>query len=200
MTLNREVSQDEYLGTFKASQPTGEKRERVLSLADKLYRDGAISVEQWLACGTLRNMIMMELPPSEGVSSYGQSVRASQPATKADRRGRLYTGFEVQPDGELVYAGGRKSRANERRLEDAIFAAVGLHDYNRGRHVIVQHAEVLIRIVTHTESMPTLTGLTLELTSYYGAKSKQAPPFALGMITIWLERLARHFREAERRG
>lgn len=198
MPYNREISTDTYLGTFKQSTTAGEKIERVLSLVDKLYRDGAIDMEQWTACGTLRNMIMLEMPPSEGVSSYGQSVRASQPATKADRVGRRHTGFEVQADGEIIYAGKRRSRRNEHALEDAIFAAVGVHDRSSTRRVNVTHAEILLRIVCNTEEMPTLTEITKQLTSYYTG-AKQMPPFATGVITTWLERLARHFREAERR-
>ena len=195
MALNREISTDEYLGTFRQSTDKGEKRERVLSLVDKLYRDGAIGVDMWMACGTLRNMIMMEVPPSEGVSSYGQSVKASEPSTKADRVGRRHTGFEIQPDGELLYAGGRKSRRNERALEDALVAACGVYDRDSRRRINMKHADILMRAVCDTEAMPTLTGLTLELTTYYGAKSKQAPPFALGMLSGWLGRLVLHFKE-----
>lgn len=201
MVLNREISTDEYLGTFKQSTEKGEKRERVLSLVDKLYRpqeDGkrAINVDQWMAAGVLRNMIMMEMPPSEGVSSYGQSVKASEASTKADRRGKLYTGYRIVQDGKILEPGdpnnrgGRKSRTNEWALLDALEAAVGKN--NR------RDADILIRVVTHTESMPTLTGLTLELTSYYGAKSKQAPPYALGVISAWLTRLHLHLKETGR--
>jgi hypothetical protein len=167
---------------------------RVLSLVEKLHRDGAITYEQYAAAGILRNQLMMEMAPSEGVSSYGSNIKASEPSRKADRVGRRLTGFEVDPDGALRYAGGRRSRANERKLEDAIFAAVGLHNDEGARMVNVQHADILIRVVTHTESMPTLTGITLELTSYYGAKSKQTPPYALGAVQVWLGRLALHYR------
>ena len=195
MNFTREISTDEYLGTFKQSTEQGEKRERVLSLVDKLYRpdkDGkrAIDVNQWTAAGTLRNLIMLEMPPSEGVSSYGQSVKASQANTKADRRGKLYTGYQIGPTGAVSYPGGRKSRSNEWTLLDALEAAVGKN--NR------KHAEILMRVVIETEAMPTLTQLTLEMTDYYGAKSKQTPPFALGVISTWLYRLHLHFKETGR--
>lgn len=172
----------------------GVKRERVLSLVEKLHRDGAITFEQYDAAGILRNQIFMEMPPSEGVSSYGANIRAAEPSRKADRVGRRHTGYEVAEDGRVTYPGGRRSRANERKAEDAIFAAVGLHDDEGRRLVNVKHADLLIRIVTHTENMPTLTSTTLELTGYYGAKSKQAPPYALGVIQTWLGRLAQHYR------
>ena len=195
MNFTREISTDEYLGTFKQSTEQGEKRERVLSLVDKLYRpdkDGkrAIDVNQWTAAGTLRNLIMLEMPPSEGVSSYGQSVKASQANTKADRRGKLYTGYQIGPTGAVAYPGGRKSRSNEWTLLDALEAAVG-----KGNR---KHAEILMRVVIETEAMPTLTQLTLEMTDYYGAKSKQTPPFALGVVSTWLTRLHLHFKETGR--
>ena len=185
--LNREVAE---FGVLRG----GKRQERALSLPDKLYRDGAIDVDQWLACGTLRNMIMMEIPPSEGVSSYGQRIKAAEASTKADRAGRRYTGFQVQPDGRLVYPGGRLNRRNHRELEDAIFAAVGVSDRFEARWVNVQHANMLIRIVTHTESMPTLTEVSRELSGYYTG-AKQMPPFALGVISTWLGRLVLHFKD-----
>ena len=195
MNFSREISTDAYLGTFSQSTEQGDKLGRVLSLVDKLYRpdkDGkrAINVDQWMAAGMLRNMIMLELPPSEGVSSYGQSVKASQANTKADRRGKLYTGYQIGPTGDVAYSGNRKSRSNEWTLLEALEAAVGKN--NR------KHAEMLIRVVIETEAMPTLTALTLEMTDYYGAKSKQTPPYALGVIATWLTRLHLHFKETGR--
>jgi hypothetical protein len=175
----------------------GERRQRALCLVEKLHRDGAISYEEYAAAGILRNQIMMEMPPSEGVSSYGSNVRATEPSRKSDRVGRRLTGYEVQPDGTLRYPGGRKSRANERLLEDAIFAAVGLHNDEGRRVVNVQHYRILERAILSSEEMPTLTGLTLEMTDYYGARSKQAPPYALGVLRTLLGRLARHYGMAK---
>ena len=42
----------------------GLKRERVLSLVDKLHREGAIPFEQFAAAGIFRDAIMGEAPPS----------------------------------------------------------------------------------------------------------------------------------------
>ena len=175
----------------------GIKRGRALCLVDKLHRDGAITFDQWVAAGNLRNAIMMEIAPSEGISSYGDNVTAAEPSGKADRAGRRLTGFEISPSGEISQPGGRKSRRNARALEDAIWAAVGLYDEDGEKRINIKHADILIRVVTHTESMPTLTGITLELTDYYGAKSKQTPPFALGVVSTWLGRLALHYKLAK---
>ena len=202
MNFHREIVPDAYLGTFQQTTEEGSKLGRVLSLVDKLYRpdkDGkrAINVDQWLAAGTLRNMIMLALPPSEGVSSYGQSVRASEPSTKADRRGRYYTGYRIVQNGQVLppghednKKGGRHNRSDEWELQDALDAAVG-----KGNR---RDAEILVRVVIQTEAMPTLTQLTLEMTDYYGSKSKQTPPFALGVIRTWLTSLHLHFKETGR--
>jgi hypothetical protein len=172
----------------------GERRQRALTLVEKLHRDGAISYEKFAAAGILRNQIMMEMPPSEGVSSYGSNIKASEPSQKADRVGRRLTGYEVRPDGEVRYAGGRRSRSNERKLEDAIFAAVGLHTAEEGKRVVnSRHAEILMRVVIESEKMPTLKNLTQELTDYYGKDSKQGPPYSVGVLDVWLGRLALHY-------
>jgi hypothetical protein len=140
----------------------GVKRQRVLSLVDKLHRDGAISFEQFAAAGILRNAIMMEIAPSEGVSSYETNVSPAEPSAKADRAGRRLTEFEISPSGEISQPGGRgKSRRNERTLEDAILAAVGVQRAS-AESTSSMRISILIRVVTHTESMPTLTGITLE--------------------------------------
>lgn len=198
MPFTREIIADEFIGTGAGKQ--GPTRQRVLSLVDKLYRDQAITVDMWLACGTLRNMLMMEMGSSEGVSSYGQNVRASDATGKADRLGKRYTGFRVTQEGRILNPGdpdnkgGRRSRSNEWALEDAIFAAVGVTDQTNAKRVNIQHAEILIRIVCDTEAMPTLTEVARDLTGYYSG-AKQLPPFAMGMITNWLGRLALHFRD-----
>src|SRR5690606_32437304 len=102
------------------------------------------------------------------------------------------SGYEIQPDGGITY-GGRRSRRNERRLEDAIHAAVGLHTDDGRRVINVPHAELLIRIVTHSESMPTLTDIAKEIGDYYSG-SKQRPPYAMGWLHTVLGRLARHYQ------
>ena len=175
----------------------GVKRGRVLSLADKLHRLGALSFEKHGAATILRNQIMAELPPSEGISSYGGNVKASEPSRKADRIGRRHTGYDVQQDGTIRWAGGKRSMRNLRSLEDAIFAAVGLHDEEGRRVVNIKHAEILMRVVLESENLPTLKDLTQELTSYYGKEAKQGPPYSVGVIDTWLGRLSQHYRLAK---
>lgn len=204
----RETANDAYAGAGLAGKK-GETPGRALCLIDRLHRDGAITTDMWLAGNQLRQMIMAEMPRSEGVSTiYDASTRAPEAAGKADRRGRRLTGFEVGHDGTVSYAGDKRSRSNLRELEDALFAACGLHDNGHRRVANVQHVEILMRIVLESESMPTLMKLGCELTPwvmikegkdkgkmepFYGPKSKQTPPFASGHINVWLGRLAQHY-------
>lgn len=203
----RETVNDAYVGAGLAGKQ-GETPGRALCLLDRLHRDEAITTEMWLAGTQLRQQIMAEMPSSEGVSSYGANIKASEPSRKADRVGRRHTGFEVQPDGTIRYAGGRRSRSNLRELEDALFAAVGLHDIEHKRVANLKHVDILMRVCTESENMPTLAALGSEITHwvrirsgkdkgkmepFYGAKSKQTPPFANGHIQVWLGRLAAHY-------
>ena len=205
MTFSREISTDAYLGTFSQSTEQGEKLGRVLSLVDKLYRNEDIDVDMWIAGGILRNMIMNEMGGSQGVmrasssldkgAAYDGAGGGSNATTKADRWGRMHTGFEIQPNGEIIYAGGRRSLSNERALEDAFFAACGVHSAYGQRKVNIAHAKILIAALIETERMPTLAELTTRLTPRYGAKSKQAPPYAFGVLELLLGRLVLYFKD-----
>lgn len=189
----RETVNDAYAGAGLPGKK-GDTPGRALCLIDKLHRDGGITTEMWMAGNQLRQQIMAEMPQSEGISSvYDPSVKASDASRKADKVGRRLTGFDVRQDGTVSYPGGRRNRSNLRELEDALFAACGLHDIEHKRVANIKHVNILMRVVLESENMPTLTGLTLELTTRYGAKSKQAPPFALGNVCVWLGRLAMHY-------
>src|SRR5215470_2161314 len=107
----------------------GEHRHRVLSLLDRLHRDKAISFDQYAAGVHLRSAIMLEMPPSEGVSSYGGNIGHADGATKADRLGQRLTGCLIDYGGRVSWVGHRRLADSERRLDAAIFAAVGVYDY-----------------------------------------------------------------------
>ena len=114
--------------------------------------------------------------------------------------GRRLTGFAISLDGRVSQPGGKKSRTNERELDDAIFAAVGVFDQEGRRRINPKHADILLHLICDTEDMPTLTDITARLTDYYGSKSKQTPPFALGVVSTWCVsrgRLALHYRLAK---
>jgi hypothetical protein len=203
----RETVNDAYVGAGGPGSQ-GPTPGRALCLLDRLHRDGAITTEMWMAGTQLRQQIMAEMPGSEGIPSYGTNVKASEVSRKADRAGRRLTGFEIQPDGSVLKPGGKRSRSNLRDLEDALFAACGMHDIEHKRIADLKHVNILMRVCIESEDMPTLQGLGCELTHlvrgkdgkmepYYGAKSKQTPPFAGGHIYVWLGRLAQHYRMAK---
>jgi len=171
----------------------GVYRHRALSLLDRLHRDKAISFDQYAAGIHLRSAIMLETPPSEGISSYGGNIGHADGATKADRLGQRLTGFRIDYAGHVYWPGGRAWNENQRRLEDAVFAAVGVTDYTGRRRVNERDANILLQVITFTEHMPTLAAIAPKLTGFYGAKSKHAPAFSLGVISTWLGRLALHF-------
>lgn len=187
MTATRDIVQEE---TSRA----GEHRHRALSLLDRLHRDKAISFDQYAAGIHLRSAIMLEAPPSEGVSSYGGNIGHADGATKADRLAQRLTGFHITYDGRVTWVGHmHNASVNRQRLENAIFAAVGVLDYEGRRRLNESHAALLVQIVANTENMPTLAGITRHLTSFYGSNSKRQPAYALGVISTWLGRLALHF-------
>jgi hypothetical protein len=169
---------------------------RALTFLDKLYRDGAIDGGMWRAGLDLRDLIVAQWPRSEGVVDLEGGSRATGIA-KADRAGQRLTGFRVDDRGHVAYAGGRQSGRNRRELEDAMFAACGVHDQEGEKRWDIQAAEILMRVVIDSEAMPTLKAIALERTAYYGAKSKQTPPFATGFLHTLLGRLAKHFRHAK---
>jgi hypothetical protein len=183
----REITQDE-------TAVAGIKRERVLSLVDRLHRDRAISFDQYAAAGILRSLIMAEQPPSTGISSYGGDAGRADPSAKSDRLGRRLTGYSIDFNGRFSWVGGRKPLAGERRLEDAIFAAIGVYDDAGERHINPHHAGILMRACVDTDEMPSLGGITRELTDFYRDYSKRSPAYALGVVSVWLTRLALHFR------
>jgi hypothetical protein len=186
MTALREIIEEE-------TAQAGVRRQRVLTLIDKLHREGGLSFEQYAAGSLLRSEIMREATPSAGVSSYGNSVGRADPTTKADRLGSRLTGFSIGYDGRVSFVG-RESRGNERLLEDALFASCGCHDEAGARRVNLQHAGILIEAVLETEAMPTLAGITLRLTDFYGATSRKSPGFGRGVLSVLLSKLAQHYR------
>src|SRR5262245_33394299 len=152
----------------------GVMRWRVLSLLDRLHRERAVSFDQYAAGTMLRNDIMRQAAPSEGVGSYGQSIGHADGTTKADRVGQRLTGFRVDYEGRVYWRGGRQANEEQRKLEDALFAACGLHDEAGGRRVNAQQAGLLIRIVLETEPRPTLTEVAQQLGSHYPAQSQRS--------------------------
>jgi hypothetical protein len=173
----------------------GVKRQRVLSLIDRLHKEGRISFDMYSAAVILRNQVMAVASPTVGVSSYGDDAgRGDTLHGKSDRIGRRLTGYRIDFNGCYSWEGGRKPLGDERRLEDAVFSAVGVYNDAGERNINRAKAKILVRVCVDTEEMPTLASIAQELTHLYQGGSKGANGYALGHISEWLERLARHFR------
>jgi hypothetical protein len=164
---------------------------RQMTLLDKLYRDGAITHARYRAGIEFRKLCETNTPRSEGVSTYGDS-RHADPTAKADRKGQRYTGFKVELDG-TISQGRRRSRANERFLEDAVFALVGLHDQEGTKKFNPELFQVMYAACCESETPLTQKAITLRLTRYYGEQSKQTPAYAVGVVDTLLGRLELHF-------
>src|SRR5262245_26024401 len=146
----------------------GVKRQRVLSLVDRLHKEGRITFDMFAAAGILRDLIMAESLASQGVSSYGDDAgRRDGSLGKADRVGRRLTGYEIDFDGCFTWVGGRKPHAAARKLDDAFFAAVGVYNDAGERNINTKEAHILVRVILDTEAMPTLAAITRELSNLY---------------------------------
>jgi hypothetical protein len=171
---------------------------RALTLIDMLYRDRdpekRLSDAKFHAGRDLRRLWIVRLGHSEGVGGYGDGSRATD-LPKADRAGLAQTGFRIQNDGSVTFkAGKRRGRTNERHLEDALFAALGLHDQEGNKvHATELEIALLIGAVDQADPPLTLTGITLALSRRYKETSKQAPPWGMGFLDVTLGRLAKHF-------
>jgi len=165
----------------------GVQRQRVLSLLDRLHRNGMISWPEFAAGTLLRDQLMAEMAPSHGVSSYGGNVGHADASTKADRLGRRLTGWLIDYGGRVAWVGGRKQL---RQAQAALLEVVGVRDDAGIQHLNTKHADILVRVVLETEQQPTLAAITRELTDFYGAKSKRQPAYGLGWLSAILTRLA----------
>jgi len=172
----------------------GVTRQRVLTLLDRLHRNGEISFDQFSAGHILRHAIMRVAPQSVGVSSYGLSVGKADPTTKADRVGQRLTGFRIDYEGHVYWRGGREWNEDQRALEDMLFWAVGVKDESGTRRLNIPHAHILIEVLLEAERPPSLASITRRLTDFYGATSKKSAAFSRGVISVWLSRLAQHLR------
>jgi hypothetical protein len=175
-----------------------EPRRRALTMAEKLHNDGVLTYEEWQAAGTFRNMHFLLKPPSEGVSSYGQNTGGADPTRKGDRKAKRITGVEVHSNGTYSRGPSRDNKSDRWRYEDALFAMVGVHDDEGKRSLDLEAANIMIRVCTDSEYMPTQTEIGRMRAPYIkdeGKKpSKQITAIGGSFAKENLKRLARHFR------
>ncbi len=178
-----------------------EPRGRALTLAEKLYRDGVLTFEEYAAAGTFRNMHFLLRPPSEGVSSYGQGTGGADPTRKGDRKAKRITGIEVLQGGAVTRGPSRDNKSDRWRYEDAIFAMVGVHDEDGNRLIDEAAQKIMVRACTDSEYMPTQTEIGRIRAPYIkdeGKKpSKQVTAVGASFVQHCLARLAAHLKMAK---
>jgi hypothetical protein len=137
---------------------TKDPRQRALTRAEKMHREGMLTYEEWQAAGILRNRFLAELGHSEGIASYGEPNTAGNPWEKADRKA-------------LAILRNRTSRA---RLADLMFAICGLHD-DEGNKIFDETLAIdIVRSVIETVDIPTLTEIGARHTAYKGERQQPA--------------------------
>ena len=157
-----------------------EKQTRVLSLAESMHRLGKITYDEWQAAEALRKKVMRLIPGSEGVSSYGLNPGRADPTTKAARKGRALTGYEINWRTGDAKLGERRNRTDLREAADLLFAMVGVCN-EEGRKVFDRElATLLICSVTETSNAVTLTEIGAARTLYTG--EKQTPAAGAGAL------------------
>lgn len=154
------------------------KRPRVLTQADLMHRLGKITQARWEAAEALRKKVMALLPPSEGVSSYGLSPGRADPATKADRKARRLTGYEVNwRKGEAKLDADNNARRNRSELREAaemLYAMAGVETEDGRKAYDLQLAVFLVRSVLEASPVVMLTEIGEALTAYTGEKQASA--------------------------
>ena len=148
------------------------KRLRVLTLAEAMHRLGTIGSEEWQAAEVLREKIMALLLPSEGVSSYGLSPGRSDPSTKADRRGRVLTGCDVNWRTGDVVRGRKHNRSEIREAADLLYAMAGLE--TEEGHKVFDAGLAMFVVRSVTGNAVTLTEIGRARTLYTGEKQASA--------------------------
>ena len=176
----------------------GEAHARALTLVEKLHRERILSYDEFAAAGALRSLHFLLVPPSEGVSSYGQSTGRADPTRKGDRKAKRLTGIEIAEDGGIGRGPSRSNRSDQWAYRDALFALAGVHD-NEGNRVIDPTAvRILLRAIVDSERMPTQTEIGRARATYIkddGNKpSKQVTAIGAFFVKDRLARLAMHFR------
>jgi hypothetical protein len=151
----REVVTD-YVGAGRDRTKAAERR--ALTAIERMHVAGSITFEEFTCAGRLRNQVMLELGRSEGVASYGNAERASEPW----RRG----------DAKALAA--MRNRPNRNKLADFLFAMCGVEDESGRRTVDIELATLVIRATIEVTDPIQLGQIGQQRTTYAGEKQKQA--------------------------
>ena len=175
-------------------QARGEAHARALTLVEKLYRDDVITYDEFCAAGALRNLHFLLVPPSEGVSSYGQSTGRADPTRKGDRKAKRLTGVEVREDASVTRGPSRSNRTDQWAYRDALFAMAGVHTDEGEKVIDPGVTRIMLRALTDSEHLPTQTEIGRARTSYAEGQPKKLQAIGATFVKENLRRLAMHFR------
>ena len=175
-----------------------EPNQRALTLAEKLHDAGILTFDEFSAAKIFKDMHFDLHPPSEGVSSYGQSTGRADPTRKGDRKAKRITGIEVKINGNVHRGASKDNKAKVWQYRDAIFAIAGVHDQDGNRLVDPHTCRIIVRACVDSESMPTQTEIGRARASYIkdaGNKpSKQTTAIGAFFVKECLKRLAMHLQ------
>ena len=175
-----------------------EPNQRALTLAEKLHDAGVLTFDEWQAAHEFRKMHFDLHPPSEGVSSYGNSTGRADPTRKGDRKAKRITGIEVSINGNVHRGQSKDNKAKVWQYRDAIFAIAGVHDQDGNRLVDPQVCRFMVRACVDSERMPTQTEIGRARASYIkddgNRPSKQTTAVGAYFVKECLRRLAMHLQ------
>ena len=182
-------------GESKAKQ----KGIQALTLVELLYNAKLIDMNMLMAADKFRDMHAEREGHSQGVSGYGSNPGGSNPGTKADRRGRVLTGYEIQPNGVVLCsrcgrAAGKgceckpqRPKTNAYDYDAALLAMSGVINIEGRRVHDKQLQKIMIAALTHNIDMPTQTHIARLRTKYTG--EKQLPPAGATVVTEAVKKL-----------
>ena len=170
----------------------GEAHARALTLVEKLHREQMLTYDEFAAAGALRNLHFLVVPPSEGVSSYGQSTGRADPTRKGDRKAKRITGIEVREDASVSRGPSRSNRSDQWAYRDALFAMAGVHTDEGDKVIDPTVTRIMLWAITDSEHIPTQAQIGSDRSSY--ATKIQLTAVGASFVRENLRRLAMHFR------
>lgn len=167
------------------------RRRRAQTLVDFMHQAKILSLAEYSAAGRLRNLYFLQVPPSEGVSSYGQSPGGANPARKADYKARRLTGILIDEKGGYTRGPSQANRRDRWSYEDALLAMCGCHTEDGEKVIDPGVRDLMLRAIIDNEDMITQSEIGSARAGY--KSGKQVSAYGAGFVIEKLRRLALHF-------
>jgi hypothetical protein len=104
-----------------------EKTKRAVTLLDKMHEEGLLSMDEWRAGVTLRELYFTAQGPSSGVSSYGEYTQATEPSGRIPvSQAQLKASFEFEEALEEAVGVRRKDgkATRDEQLQDILMKTI----------------------------------------------------------------------------